>query len=681
MMSPLFLVAMAVAAEPSGALQGDLQGVAVDLPLLKTDMEAWIDGDLATVHLVQTFTNPSDAPMNARYTFPLPENAAVHAMKLTTADQVIEAKIDRRAAAEASYETAKREGQQAALLTEDRENVFVQQVANVPAGEPVTVEIEYAQTVVRRDGAYDFVFPMVVGPRYTPKAAMNEAPSEPPAAIPSLVDPDRVAITVHLDAGMPITRVVSPSHAIAVDGDDRSGRTVSFARGTELDNRDFVLDYTLASDDLAVGASTYAVDGHGVVSLLVEPPVTIAEDDVTARELVFVVDTSCSMDGAPLDTARAFMHASLGTLRPNDTFRIVRFSDDATEFDAAALPPTAANLARANTYVDGLVGGGGTELEAGLRAAFAPATAPDTLRLVVFLTDGYIGNDDAVLGLLGDLRGDARLFSLGIGTAVNRWLVEEMARVGRGSARVVLDPADGAHEAEALAARMATPVLTDVTIDWGGAPVRDVSPAELPDLFDGDSLRVLARFDQAGEWPIVVRGKQAGRDVSFPYALELPASAPDAEALPIVWARGQIADRMGLWLAATRPSARGVVAPAAPVALELQEEITTLGLEYRVATRWTAFVAIGRAVGERADPDKVADVAVPQVQGVSAKAYDGFVGNSAPEPAGVVAGALLALMSGLAFRGTARRNALAEPTQTPRRPRSSRTTAPSSREG
>lgn len=641
-----------VAKPPAAALEAEVDGRPVALPTLKTDVDARVEGDLATVHLVQTFRNDTGTTLSPRYVFPLPTDAAVYEMTLTTASSTTRAEIRRREEAAALFAQAERDGKKAALLDEQRPNVFTQRVSNLAPGEEVRIELAYAHVVPRRDGAYEWTLPLVVGPRYVPSAeSLPVAPLPegqwtlqptdlPP--LPSTVDPGRVAVTVRIDPGFATAGVTSPSHPLDVRPDGEA-HVVSLAEGRVLDNRDLVLTWRNAGEGAAVGTSAWAQAGHGYVSVLVDPPATAAPEDLARRELVFVLDTSCSMRGFPLDASKRFMRTALGGLRPTDRFRLVRFSSDATEFESGPVPADAETVERAAAWIDALEANGGSEVNRGLTRALGPPPDEDRMRIVVLLTDGYIGNEPDIVRQIEVQRGAARIFALGIGASVNRYLVEQVARSGRGVARVVLGPEDAPAAADELARRLAAPYLTDVRIDWGDAPVREAAPAVLPDLFLGEPLRVVARYDAPGRFRVTVHGLVGGRPAALPLELDLPADAAGNDALPIAWARARIEDRTIAWMdPAADPARRDA----------LREEITVLGLEHRLVTPWTSFVAVAP------DPPVPAGTAVasatvptPAPAGVSSGAFGGsWGGNAAPEPATWLGGALLLGLGGLSLR-------------------------------
>lgn len=640
---------------PGGRLEVLVDDKPTPLPILKSDAEVRIQGDIASVRITQVFANPHHIPLHARYVFPLPTDAAVHAMRLVSGDEQIEAEIRRTPEARALFDAARKRGNSAALLTQHRPNVFTQEVANLMPGAPVAVEIEYAHIVVRRDGAYHFHFPMVVGPRFTPGSQSDtievgswNLPASSPVAAPHELDDDRVSLHIELEAGLPIRSALSPSHPIRINRSSESRWEIDLSRGRVADDRDFMLRYRVDGDEVGSGVVTAGDgddQGSGFLSLLIEPPSSVPEESITPRELVFVLDCSGSMSGVPLEASKRFMRRALPGLRPSDHFRIIRFSDSASEWSRMPLAATKTNVRRGLGYVDGLMGGGGTVMTSGIELALSAPAPEGALRLVVFLTDGYIGNDVEIVRMIQRQRGDARFFSFGVGSSVNRYLIQEMARVGRGAARVVLPGEDADRAAEELAERLATPVWTDVEIDWGTAPVHDASPAIVPDLFLGQSLRVLARFDGEGRFPITLRARRAGVPVELPLSLSLSLSGggDESSALPIVWARAQIEDRMVSYLdPANREAEREF----------LRDEVTELGLAHRLVTQWTSFVAVAKPVVNPGGGALEADVAVPRVHGVSEAAYPAdalrtsgpsltagsvgnaghFNGNAAPEP-------------------------------------------------
>ena len=682
-----------------GRIEAQVNGKPVTFPLLKTDIDADVQGDLARVTVTQTFANPLDRAVHATYLFPLNEQAAVNAMVMEVGDERVQAKIQRIEEARATFDKAKSEGRAAALLVQHRPNMFTQNIANLMPGLPIKVKLTYAQTVPRLDGAYELVIPLVVGPRYQPQGAgvapdqpaspggvqhwnartgtagdataaasktaysqweVEQLPAYPPAFelnAPEQIDPERVGLAIHLNAGMTIANIESRTHPITTQNVESGRAEVRLANGRTLDNRDFVLRYTLAGTRTQAGLLAYRDERGGFFSLLLEPPQVPAAADITPREMVFVLDCSGSMHGLPMDASKAFMRAALRRLRPTDSFRIIRFSDAATEFSTQPLPATPDNIQAGLRYTDTLDGEGGTEMSTGIRQALAPPVPPGALRLVTFLTDGYIGNEAEILQLLKIHLGDARLYAFGVGTGVNRYLMSEMGRVGRGFTRY-MDPTEDLEKvAGELADRLQSPVLTDIQIDWGGMEVSDQSPDRLPDLFAGQSLRIQGRYGRPGRQEITVRGLVQGRPAALPLQIDLPETSTQGEAVPVIWARSRIGDlQYQLTTGAHQPGHEAVNVDA------LKQRITELGLNFALVTPWTAFVAVSEKIyNPNAAQTPTLPVPVAQVKGVTERAYGEpaapitsatvFTGGGAPEPAALFSLALMALLlAGFLFR-------------------------------
>ena len=643
-----------------GHLLAEVEGRQIALPTLKTEVMGDLQGDLATITVRQVFANPTLTPMNATYLFPLNKDAAVHAMQMQVGDELVTATIARREEARETFETAKQEGKAAALLEQQRPNMFTQEIANLMPGMPVTITLKYSQAVPRVDGAYELRVPLVVGPRYIPQDAVSAAqtvdyqpdellgdqpvpgatgpevlgewrfervPDYPDVAgltIPPLIGKDRVSLTVNLRAGNPIGSVSSATHGLDVVGDE-TAKTITLDSGATVDNRDFVLRYSLASDLPQAGLLIHQGPEGGTFSLLIEPPKVAREGDIAAREMVFILDTSGSMNGLPIEASKTFMRHALKTLRSADSFRIISFSNSASEFAAGAVAATPENLAAGTAYVNRLSASGGTEILSGLKAAYARPTPANLLRIVVFLSDGYVGNEAEILHMVARDVGKGRLYAFGVGSSVNRYLIAEMARQGRGLSRIIDPTVDGNAEAIAFAGHLRTPVLTDIRIDWGGLAPSEVTPAFIPDLFEGDSIRVQGRFEDAAERVIQVHGRINGRPVSMPLKFSPSGSpSPGGEAIPLIWARSLIADHMRELMVPWRLR----VSKLSDKKLELR--VARLGLAHSLVTQWTSFVAVSKKV-VNAEPGEAisANVPLPMVEGVTEKAYPRQTGTKA----------------------------------------------------
>lgn len=668
---------------PGGSVEAVVDGRKVLFPSLKTDIDAQVDGDLATVTVTQLFQNPVTTPVNATYLFPLQQDSAVYRMTMEVGDEIVEAQIQKIEEARATFEKAKSEGKAAALLTQHRPNMFTQEVANLMPGMPVKVTIHYMQVVPKVDGAYELVVPLVVGPRYqtagsgTPplpreqissKAAfgrweVEQLPAYPQEVagltLPETIDADRASIQVHLRAGLPLGTITSTTHGVEVEKEGAERRIVRLSKGRVLANRDFVLRYTLGglASQTEAGLLAHKDARGGFFSLMIEPPALPDAKDILPREMVFVLDTSGSMDGMPVEASKTFMRQALAGMRPQDYFRIIRFSNNASEFTTGPVPATIENIRAGLAYVNGLSADGGTEIATAVDQAFLVPQQPGTLRMVVFLTDGYIGNEMEILTKLRKDIGAARIFALGVGTSVNRYLLDEMALAGRGFARYI-DPTDKSQDAAMqLAAKLETPVLSDISIDWGEIAPSDVTPSVLPDLFAGGNIRVQGRYAHPGTYHVTVSGLVNGREARMPLTVHLPAASDSAsDAIPLIWARTRIGEYMRMLSAPVQTREGGITDDT------IKNAVTKLGLDFALATRWTSFVAVSRKI-VNTRPQDAADANVPlhQVEGVGEKAYgiDGsgqpgqpvslvtaqnFAGSATPEPAAILGLLVLALM-------------------------------------
>ena len=563
----------------SDARRGEVAG----FPLRGTRVTAQVSGFVARVQVEQTFQNPYDRPVEAVYLFPLPDDAAVDAMELRAGDRVVRAQIRRRHEAQQEYREARDRGVLASLLEQERPNLFRQSVANIRPGDEVRVTLSYTQALPYEAGSYRFVYPMVAGPRYEPDHPDEEgaaaAGTQQVVLTPGGERPDRVEVTIDANLGVSLGEVTSPTHRLDVRRDSPESVHVTLSE-TARPDRDLDVRFPVAgaAPTVAVLASPPEGENAGHFSLSLHPRLDVPDDEVMARELVFVVDTSSSMHGRPMELAKAAMQRAIAGLRPTDTFRVLSFSDTTSALSTEALSATPANLARARRFVDGMQALGATEMLRGVRAALEPATEDGRMRIVLLMTDGFIGNETEVFREVHERLGQSRVFAFGVGSAVNRYLLTRLAEVGRGDAQVVTLDESPEAAADAFHARIARPYLTDLSIDWGELGVRDAYPRRLPDLYADRPLVVHARYGSGGSGPVVIRGRIAGRAFEQTVSVVLPSAGPERPELESIWARTRIRDLMTAM--ALQPND------------ELVEEVTDLGLRHHLLTQWTAFLAI-----------------------------------------------------------------------------------------
>jgi len=582
------------------------------LPLRQTAVRGAITGAAAEVSVTQVFVNEGSAAIEATYVFPLPDDAAAHRLRVQVGDRTIEGVVRERRAARASYEQARLAGHGAALLEQESANIFTTAVANILPGQEVRVEITYVQPLAFQRGQYRFVFPMVVAPRYV----LGSDPAAEPLAgtVPeSVFAPrlpagrlrgDAVSLELDIDAGVPLCGFDSPSHEIVVvEEDGRSRVGVALARAAEIPNRDFVLNYRVAGPQISVASlwQPPADDQPGTFAVLAVPPLA-AEAVPRPRELIFVLDRSGSMSGAAIEEAKHALRQLLERLSPDDTFNIIAFNDRVELVADVPLVANDAELRRARAFLDRITARDGTEMLEPLRLALRQPAAdgPPRQRTVVFLTDGSVHGELELLAALRRDIGTARIVAFGIGTAVNRHLINKLAGASRGAAEFIYPGENIARVVDRTLARLSHPVLTDVELEWA-TPEGGIVRRPCPDLFLDQPLFVIERF--AGLQPprVALRGRLGDQ----PYVHELTSADARRHAggvrLCVLRARQSIETLMDeLW---EHPQNHD----------ELRREIIALAVRFRLASEFTSFVAIEyRTPEERAAAFDNATVEIPQ---------------------------------------------------------------------
>ncbi len=619
---------------PGGQLQILGEGVTAGVcPLKHTDVTADITGFVGRVTVKQTFQNPTDQKIEAIYIFPLPQDAAVDDMLMQVGDRRIVGQIKEREEAREIYEAAKAAGHVASLLDQERPNIFTQSVANIEPGVEVVIEISYTETLKYEDAVYEWVFPMVVGPRYIPGGGSAPAPMTTGQDTPQVPDASKItppvtpegtraghdiSLTVTIDGGLPIHDLRSVQHeidAVTLDARPDSPVRISLKDAVQIPNKDFVLRYRLAGNAIGDAFLVHEDERGKYFTLVLQPPQRVAPTQVVARELIFVLDTSGSMSGLPIEAAKKVMSRLIDTMRPADTFNLITFSGETSVLWKEARPATNANIAEAQKFLSGRRGGGGTEMMKAIEAALVKTSSAAAVRIVCFMTDGYVGNDMEIIGAVKKHAGTTRVFSFGVGSSVNRFLLDGMAQAGRGEVEYV--PLDGDAEAsmKRFHERLLAPVLTDITIDWGDLPIADVYPVQIPDLFSAKPIMIHGRLTGPAAGTITLRGLTGAGPYEERIETRWPTTPPAHVALASLWARAKVADLMMQDYAALQQG---------NFPEELKAQITALGLEYRLMTQFTSFVAVEELmVTAGGEPTKIT-VPVEIPEGVS---YEGVFGG------------------------------------------------------
>jgi len=609
-----------------------------DCPLEHTDVSAEISGFIARVSVKQIFHNPTDKKIEAVYTFPLSAEAAVDDMLMKVGQREVRGVIKRREEAREIYERARDKGHVASLLDQERPNIFTQSVANIMPGEKVEITIHYSEVLPYDDGSFKFVFPMVVGPRFIPGEPGKKTGTGWASDTDQVPDASRItppvtpegtraghdlSMKVVIDAGVPILGIESKLHEIAIEKDGATRASVSLKNKKELPNKDFVLSYLVAGDEVKSGVLAHKDGKEGSVLVLMIPPKRVKPEQIAPKEMIFVIDCSGSQMGWPLAKAKEAMRYFIEHMNPEDTFNVIDFNVGVRMLFPEPKKNSADNRMKALRYLESLEARGGTWMGPAVEAVAKTPAAENRLRIVTFMTDGYVGNDFEIISLVQKLRGTSRWFPFGTGNSVNRFLLDNMARLGGGEVEYVLLNSRGQDVGAKFYQRIANPVLTDMSITAEGIKLEELFPTQVSDLWDRKPLVFKARYTKPGKGKVILKGLQAGK----PYEQVLDVTLPETEtansSLASLWARAKVDSLMDQDLMGIQ---RGN--PKS----EVKEEIVRVALAHRIMTQFTSFVAVEEAVITTDGKPVRVTVPVEMPDGVSRKGVFGetVAAHSAP---------------------------------------------------
>jgi Ca-activated chloride channel homolog len=561
----------------------------VPIPLKKTDVKISIIGFLASVDVVQTFSNPYKEKIEALYIFPLPSESAVDDMEINIGNRIIRSVVREREQARREYENARNNGYRAALLEQQRPNVFTTTVANIEPSKNITVRIHYIQRLDYDDGGFRLTFPMVTAPRYTPAGTLAKqirAESiDVPLITPPILSPDyrpgtEISLSVEIDSGFSIKELHSISHEIKQEMITPTRYKVQLANSSEIPNKDFILEYKIAGKKpQAAVLQAVGEDGEGYFLMMASPPATAEVVDTLPKEMILIIDTSGSMEGQKLKLAQKALRICLDGLNSQDSFNIIKFSTGFKPMAEASLPFTTQSVELAERFIDSLSIDGGTEMLPPLLHALQQKQS-DRVRMVIFFTDGQVGNETEILQEVKNNLGNSRIFAFGIDTAVNEYFLKKLAQLGRGTAHFLFP---GQQDIESTINRfkknISSPLLTDFSIDWSGLSVSDVSPDPLPDLYFNQPVFITGKL-RAGIFSTVqVQAKNASGTISLPLTVDTISSLEMENVVAGLWARYRIerlADQM----------------IENPEDKEIKDEIVKLAIEHRLVSPFTSFVAL-----------------------------------------------------------------------------------------
>ncbi len=587
-------------------------------PLKHTDVNAKVSGFAARVTVRQQFHNPYQHNIEAVYTFPLPENAAVDQMLMKIGTRIIKGSVQKREEARRIYEKAKSEGHLSSLLDQERPNIFTQAVANIQPGESVDIEISYIELLKYEKGEFTFTFPTVVGPRFIPGERIaheagrrngtvpdtNQVPDAsritPPIAKPELRSGHDISIAVNINAGLVLSKIHSALHELDIKQESPDRARVMLGAKDRIPNRDFVLSWSVVSDKIASGYVCHNENRDGFISFMMIPPRQVLPESISPKEMIFLIDCSGSQTGEPIRKAKQTIAYILSHMNPNDSFRILAFNNGVTEFSKNAERNSASAKKQALEFLRGLNAQGGTWMAPAVEKVCALPRQEHQMRVVVFMTDGFVGNDFEILSLVKKYRSDTRWFPFGTGNSVNRFLIDQIASEGGGEPEYVLLNSSASEVGKKFYDRISTPILTDIKIETRGIEVNEIFPKGPSDLWAQRPLFFTGRYKSAGKGKFILSAFCAGK----PYKQEMDFIAPENEtanvSLPSVWARMKINNLMSQdW---------NGLQHGLPEGDPIRAEIETTALKYHVMSQYTSFVAVDQSINNEG---KTVPVAIP----------------------------------------------------------------------
>ncbi len=618
---------------------------------INTDVEMKISGLVARVSVRQEFRNEGSEWVEGVYVFPLPDKAAVDRMRLHIGDRFIEGEIREKEKARKEYEQAKQAGKKTSLVEQQRANLFTTQVANVAPGELVVVEIEYLEDLRYEDGRFSIRFPMTLTPRYIPGQALPDKQGSGWSAdtdqVPdaSLITPPqvttsknhRISLRAAVNAGMPLEIIASRYHPVNVV-ENNGHYLVELRDAQTLMDHDFELVWQpVKSAEPRAMAFTETIDGKPYHLLMMMPPdQEVASQTRIARETIFIVDSSGSMHGVSMSQAKKAVKLALKALQPEDRFNVIDFDSYTTALFPISVPADATNITNAVNFVSNLQANGGTEMRPALRMALTAPPTETHLRQIVFITDGSVGYEDQMFTMIENELGNARLFTVGIGSAPNSLFMRKAAEAGRGSYTFISALHEVGEKMDALFRKLESPQVTDINVAWPSGVLIDTYPSTIPDLYLGEPVTVKTRASNSFRPGDTVQ--VSGNSVTGAWTALLPLDAPaQSEGVAALWARARIGELMD-------KERRG-----GGDADETRAAIIETALTHHLVSKYTSLIAVDKTpVRPASDPLLSEQVANLMPYGQSTNAIFGFPATATDAPALRIMGAAW-LLSALLF--------------------------------
>jgi Ca-activated chloride channel family protein len=567
----------------------------VTATLLNTDVDIQVNGLVARVSVKQEFRNEGNEWVEGVYVFPLPETAAVDHLRLYIGDRFIEGEVREKEQARKEYEQAKQEGKKTSLVQQQRANLFTTSVANIAPGETVIVEIEYLENLRFDDGTFSLRFPMTLTPRYIPGQALPDrqgngwSPDTNIVEDASTITPPmvsasnalKISLRATVNAGMPLEIIASRYHPVSV-AEDNGRYTVMLAGGTAPMDHDFELLWRpIPSSSPRALAFAETIGGNPHYLLMVMPPDTVDSGNAPMpREMIYVIDTSGSMHGVSIEQARKALLRAINSLRPGDLFNVIEFNSTTSTLFADSVAASTANTDKARSFVRNLQANGGTEMRPALMRAMRTAPSESYLRQIIFITDGSVGNEEELFGLIESRLAGARLFTVGIGSAPNSWFMRKAAEVGRGTFTTISALHEVGEKMDRLFRKLENPQVTNIDVQWPSGVIVDAYPTVIPDLYLGEPVTVKARLGSEVDPHATVR--VTGNSLSGAWSRDLRLAGDEqSPGIAALWARARIADLLD-------KERRGASAE------EIRQAVVETALQHHLVSKHTSLVAVDK---------------------------------------------------------------------------------------
>ena len=572
----------------------DSQGVAVNPGvILKSDAKMTLTGLINRVVVTQHYINENPFAVNARYVFPLPDESAVQAMTMRIGERVIKGKIAKKRQAEKQYQAAKKAGKQASLLRQQRANMFITNVANVGPGEEIVITLEYQEIIDYQHGIFAIHFPTTITPRYhaitgevndeqdTHAIKSANAPSFTPQGWLSPVytkqtneatSSSDLSLTINMDIGLELVDINAKYHQVNIENPSFGQYSIAL-KPQQAINRDFVLEFKplqIAQAQAALFTQQAQNGEQYALAMLMPPSDSFTQSQRLPREMVFVVDTSGSMHGQSIEQAKKALFYALSLLDSDDSFNIVSFNNEVAVMSETPLIASDFNLRRAERFIYNLQADGGTEIKGALDAVLDGTQFEGFVRQVVFLTDGSVSNEDQLFKHIAHALGDSRLFTVGIGSAPNRYFMRRAADIGKGTYTFISSAHDVQPKMQQLFDKLAHPAMTNLALTNTNGDSLDFWPSPLPDLYFAEPIMVAIKLDTTDA--ITFTGQTAHGE--FKVKLN-PQASSKATGIDKLWARQKIKSLL-LY------NQQSVV----------KQQVQQLALEHQLLSPFTAFIAI-----------------------------------------------------------------------------------------